>query len=248
LIKTNYRDFIINTINWIYNRNIDDTKIDNLYNDIKTNNINIGWTFHAFYDKSTKQIKILDGQHRREAIKRVLEEDINMTYNNDIIIWLYEIENEEDNEEEIIDIFIKINNNKPIDQTQLPSKRKLDLNKKIRSDIILKSGISSAINATIAHPPRLCPKQIKKMVDEIISKYHYLTNDDILMKIKSMNNKIGIMAIEENVHQLFNKDKLNKKEKEIVAKAHEIKFYLNIKGSIYEDFKWIDYLSNFINL
>ena len=243
LIKMNYRQLIQYTQSWIYNRSLSLEKVNDLYDEISKNSANISWTLYAFYDNSKNEIKLLDGQHRREAIIKYLElNDLNMSNNDDIFIWLYYIENEEINEEEIIELFIKLNKNEPIDFSQIPSKRKMNLFKLIKNEPLFKKAIRQNPNTMVAYSPYISQKQIKNIIDIILNKYPLLSNEDILQKMKEMNNKISIMARIDNVEeQLFNK-KMTKNDKEIIEECFEIKFYLNIKKSIYDNFKWIDEL------
>jgi hypothetical protein len=225
------------TQNWIYNRTLSNQKVDELYEDIKTNTNKNAWTLYAY--RSNNEIKILDGQHRREAIKKYLEtNDTDMTNNDEILIWLYE----ESNEDKIVELFIKLNKNEPIDKIQLPSKRKVKLFNLIISDATFKNAIRANENTNEARSPYISKKQVKNVIDLIINRYPNLTNDEILLKMKEMNSKISMMAIIENAEEQLFRRQLKKKEKEILDECFEIKFYLNIKNSIYDNFKWIEEL------
>lgn len=240
LIKMNFRSLIQYTKNWIYNRSLNFEKIDELYQEIKKNSSKFGWTLHAFFNKSNEDIIILDGQHRREAIKKFIEfDDLDLSNDDEILLWLYDIECEEKNEGDIIDLFKILNNNEPIDFRQLPSKRKIHLSNLIINEF--KSSVRTNVNTIEARSPYISKKQIKNICDIIIEKYPQLSNEEILIKIKEMNKKISIMATIDNVEELFQK-KLNKKDKEIIEECFQLKFYLNIKNSIYDNFKWINEL------
>lgn len=237
LVKCSYRYLIHYTQNWIYNRTLSNQKVDELYEDIKTNTNKNAWTLYAY--RSNNEIKILDGQHRREAIKKYLEtNDTDMTNNDEILIWLYE----ESNEDKIVELFIKLNKNEPIDKIQLPSKRKVKLFNLIISDATFKNAIRANENTNEARSPYISKKQVKNVIDLIINRYPNLTNDEILLKMKEMNSKISMMAIIENAEEQLFRRQLKKKEKEILDECFEIKFYLNIKNSIYDNFKWIEEL------
>jgi hypothetical protein len=243
LIKVNYRWLNHYTKNWLYNRSISSVKVDELYEEIKTNSNKICWTLHAFFNKSNNDVIILDGQHRREAIKKYLElNDHDLSNEDDILIWLYDIEDEETNEEYLIDLFIKLNNNEPIDRGILPSKRKINLFNLIINEPCFKKGVRPSETTNEARSPYISKKQVKNMIDLIINKYPQLSNEEILIKMKEMNKKISNMATIENIEEQLFKRKLNKKEKEIIDECFELKFYLNIKNSIYDNFKWIDEL------
>jgi hypothetical protein len=60
LVKMSYRNFMIYTSNWIYNRNINEERVNSIYENIK-NNIEIGWILEGYEDKITNNIKILNG-------------------------------------------------------------------------------------------------------------------------------------------------------------------------------------------
>ncbi len=245
LIKTTYREFIMNSCNWIHNRKIDENKVNLFLRELTNNSIKIGWTFHSFLDKSTGEIKLLDGQHRREAIKKFLEiSDIDMSNNDEITLWVYEIENELSCEEEIINLFITINNNEPIDETMLPSRRKMNLWRMICNNQVLKSGITKNMNTIKSRAPFISPKEVKTIIDKLLARTHLnqLEDDEIIEKLKEINNKISLMAGNENLPQLFNRERITKKERDIIEEARKIKFFLKIPGSIYEDFKWIELL------
>lgn len=243
LIKVNYRWLNHYTKNWLYNRSLSNEKVDELYEEIKTNSNKLCWNLHAFFNKSNNEVIILDGQHRREAIKKYLElNDNDMSNEDEILIWLYDIEDEETNEEYLIDLFIKLNNNEPIDRRILPSKRKINLFNLIINDSCFKKAIRQNENTNEARSPYISKKQVKNIIDIIINKIPLLNNEEILIKMKEINKKISNMATIENIEEQLFKRKLNKKEKEIIDECFEIKFYLNIKNSIYDNFKWIDEL------
>ena len=243
LIKVNYRWLNHYTQNWIYNRSLSREKVDELYEEIKTNSNKLCWTLHAFFNKSNNEVIILDGQHRREAIKKYLElNDNDMSNEDEILIWLYDIEDEETNELDIINLFIKLNNNEPIDKKNLPSIRKINLFNLIIKEPCFEKAIRSSKTTIEARSPYISKKQVKNIVDLIINKFPQLSNEEILIKIKEMNKKISNKATIENIEEQLFKRKLNKKEKEIIDECFELKFYLNIKNSIYDNFKWIDEL------
>ena len=243
LIKTSFNNLNNYIYNWIYNRRICPNKIQELYDELITNSNRIGWTLHAYRNLANGDIKLLDGQHRKEAIKKFLEiNDKDFSNTDEITIWVYDIDNEELNEDEIIELFKKINSNEPIETCQLPSKRKMELLKMIRKEEYFKYGIRTNPNTLQSKSPYISLKQLNDIINLIITHHPQLSNEEILIRMKDMNNRIRMMATNENVEEQLFKRKLNKKEKEIIEECREIKFYLNIKGSIYDNFKWINEL------
>lgn len=247
LIKLTFRQLMNFTSNWIYNRTIDYNKVNELLKELEksTDYYKVGWILHAFKDKSTNSIKLLDGQHRREAIKLYIEKyDVNMDDNNEIIMWLYTFENEIDNEIEIIELFKLINNNKPFDENELPSKRKIELIKLLKSHSKLKNGIKCDPRRNTAHSPYIHIKEFKGIIDRILQRYDYLTNEEIINRLQYINHKISLLTTEEKWKNLFGKKEMTDKRLEIIDKCHIIGFYLHIKDSIYDYNEWIKYFND----
>jgi len=241
LIKMTYNNLNNYIYNWIYNRRICSKKVQDLYNELTLNSNKIGWTLQGYRNLANGEIKLLDGQHRKEAIKMFLQmNDMDITNKDEITMWIYDIENEDLNEDEIIELFKKINSNEPIEANQLPSKRKIELSKMIRKEECFKLGIKNNPNTIKSHSPYISLNQLNDIINKIINKYYELSNEEILNKLKNKNNMIRMMATNENVEDELFQRKLNKKEKEIIEECRQIKFYLNIKGSIYDNFKWIE--------
>ena len=120
--------------------------------------------------------------------------------------------------------------------------RKINLINLIINEPCFKKAIRTNENINEARSPYISKKQVKNIVDTILNKFPSLTNEEILIKMKEMNKKISDMATIDNIEEQLFKRKLNKKEKEIIDECFELKFYLNIKNSIYDNFKWIDEL------
>ena len=81
---------------------------------------------------------LIDGQHRYEAIKLYLEkDDIQMECNKFVYVNAIKIDNIEKDNEYIIDLFKKINNNKPLTDEDVPSFRITNLIADICKDKIL---------------------------------------------------------------------------------------------------------------
>lgn len=243
LVKMSFRNLLLYTDNWIYNRDINLERVEEIYKSIKDNSM-CGWTLHAFEDDK-KNIRLLDGQHRYEAIKRYLSEyDIYNTCNYELTIWIYMIENEESHEDKLIDLFKIINSNKQINEYELPSKRKIELTKIISSDSILSKGIKNDSKTSTSYQPYIHLKEVKVIIDKILKDFPELSNDEILINIKNINNRIRYLATEANFKLLFGKKEKNMKRLLLLHKCHEINFYLNIRESCYNRDIWIKFVKN----
>jgi hypothetical protein len=242
LVKMSFRNFMIYTENWIYNRDINEDRVNSIYEAIK-NNTNIGWTLHAFENSNKTSIKILDGQHRGEAIRRYLRDyDTYMDCNKEITLWIYQIDNEENDEEKLIELFTKINTNIQVNEFELPSKRKIELIKLLKLNPIISKGIRLDPKSTIAHQPYIHIKEFKVLLDVILKDNYDMTNEEIINNIININNRIRYLT--SDICKLFGKKQLNEKRLLIIDKCHNIDFYLNIKESIYNKEIWVKFIRN----
>ena len=84
--SSDVRDFIPNIKLWSSQRSINFKHVEELIKCLKIKNHFIG-TFKVIRDKENN-IRLIDGQHRFEAIKKIMEND--SSFNMNIIIELYE--------------------------------------------------------------------------------------------------------------------------------------------------------------
>lgn len=249
LVEMSYRDIMNNTSNWIYNREIEYDRVNNIYDNIKENN-SIGWTLDAFVDKSITNddkinIKIINGQHRVEAIRTYLSKHDNYMYcNRSVLVWLYFIENEDENPDEVIEIFKKVNSSYQLKECQFPSKIKIEICNQIIIHPILKEGIKTDSKTNIAHQPYIHIKELKEIIDKIIENNSEMTINEIIDGIVKINNRISCICNENSFEKLFGKKQITDKRLKHMNKANEIKFYLNIKESIYSKDIWYNYIKN----
>jgi len=244
LVKMSYRNFMIYTSNWIYNRNINEERVNSIYENIK-NNIEIGWILEGYEDKITNNIKILNGQHRGEAIKKYLREfDDFFVCNKDILIWIYEIENEEKQEDYIINLFKLLNSSIQINEYELPCKRKIELIKDVKQNNILNKGIKDDPKTNSSHQPYIHIKELKVIFDMILRENYNLSNSEIINNLVKINNIIGCICNKNSLDKLFGKKIITDKRLNIINKCNDIKFYLNIKESNYNKEIWINYINN----
>ena len=75
LIKIDYNSLIQYVKHWVYNREIITSVVDKLYESINEDN-NIIWILTAVKERNNEELYLIDGQHRFEAIKKKLTEDI----------------------------------------------------------------------------------------------------------------------------------------------------------------------------
>lgn len=222
LIKISYRLLIQKIKHWSYNRELIPTKINELYESIDDNNI--VWIFTAIKERSNNDLYLIDGQHRFEAIKRKINEDVNMLLHNKYIyINIYIINNIDTDYEYIIDLFNKINNNAPFNIPDFPSKNILKIINSICNDPILSKGLKKNDKTHTSYQPYIHTKHLKQLLTDYNDYIKDIDINDLIYNLKLINNKLSLKTFEE---LYYNKNDDNKNK---WIKASKINFFLGLK-------------------
>jgi hypothetical protein len=223
MIKMDYRSLNQSIGSWSYNREIKPEIVQNLFENIQDNSNNIIWILTAVKERTSNTIFLIDGQHRYEAIKKLMQNDVDFNEERFVYIQVYLINNIEDDDEYIIDLFIKINNHAEFNIPDFPSRRNIKIVKKIIKDKILKNGISTNERTNSAHQPRIHKKTLHTKFNQYNSYIKDIDEEIILQNFKIINNYISLKSYAE----IFdNQEETNKK---IWEKAKEYKFYLGFR-------------------
>lgn len=243
LYKIDFRTLITIIGHWSYNRPLKKEHINDLYKNIKNNNIS--WVFSAVKEKDNDNIYLIDGQHRLEAIKKIIDEDIDMKINKYLYVNIYSVDNIDEDFEYIKELFIKINFNSPLENFQFPSSFSAKLIKEIIKDPVLSKGISTNPKTHSAHQPMIH----KKTLNEILNISHSIIKDIdinlIITNLKIANNRLSIMTFDDIY---FNCNKTDiEKNKNNWNKAKEIGFFLGLKDCNLK-YKLINIINNIKNI
>ena len=120
-----------------------------------------------------------------------------------VIMWIYTFENDE--QEEVIELFKNINSNTNIDDIYLPSTRKIKLLKLIKENDNLKNGIKYDERRNTSYPPHIHIKELKNIIDIIIKNYgKNYTDEQIINRLVDINTKIWDLTNEEFNNLLSN--------------------------------------------
>jgi len=228
MIKIDYRSLNQTVDIWTYNREIKPDVVEQLFEYIQDKSNNIVWTLTAIKERKSNRLFLIDGQHRYEAIKKIMQNDIDFKEERFVFIQVYLINNIEEDEEYIVDLFVKINNHAPLNIPDFPSERNIKLIKKIIEDKILKNGIITNEKTQKANQPRIHKKTLHTKFNEYNDYNKDLTDETIIQNLKIINNYIGLKSYEE----IFKNEKEAEKDKNKNAweKAKELKFYLGFRN------------------
>jgi hypothetical protein len=229
LIKIDYNSLIQHVNHWSYNRELIDSVVDNLYDSININN-NIIWVLTAVKERTTNELYLIDGQHRFEAIKRKMTEDIDFRINKFLYINIYYVNNFNDDDEYIIDLITKINNTAPFNIPDFPSRRNIKIINKMIKDPIFKKGISTNDKTNSSKQPNIHRKTLHSKFNELNNYIKEIDEDIIIENLKKINKYIGLKGFKE----IYSKEEQTKQINiNAWEKANEIKFYLGFKNSKY---------------
>jgi len=243
IISLDFDELINNTTPWCFNRKINDAKVDELYNEL-CDSYNIPYILHAIYDKNYVnddiKILILDGQHRLEAVKKYLNQSKNP---KKYYVWIciYEIDDSETiNTDMVIELFRKINNNRVIEEDEVPDTFIINLINKLCTIASYKKCINTNENTSTCHSPNIHKKELNRIFNE---NKKYIKNgnklDDIIANIIIINNKIASKRYDD-LYDVKNR----MTEKNRYEKAVSKNFFLNLKNSFYSPNIWIKYINN----
>ena len=229
LIKIDYNSLIQFVKNWSYNREVINTVVDNLYESITDDN-NIIWVLTAVKERANEELYLIDGQHRYEAIKRKLIEDIDFKIDKYLYINVYYVDNIDTDDEYIIDLITKINNTAPFNIPDFPSRRIIRLINKMIKDPILKKGISIDNKTITSHQPKIHRKTLHSKLNELNIYIKDIEDEVIIENFKLINRYIGLKSFND-IYK--NEEQQKQSNKNAWEKANSIKFYLGLKYTIY---------------
>ena len=242
MIKITGKELIHYVKNWCFNRTSDDDKIQELY-DIKKNStavIEPTWIFTLIYDEMSDnfdKLYMIDGQHRREVIKRLLVD--NPDSKEQYYCIVYNINYcETENQNLAIDLFKKINNNKPLSIPDIPDMYICDIVYNIINNNILNPNKSIKIKKenNKANNPYIHKKELFNLLNNNMDKIKMLSKDKFIENLTIIRNKLCFKEFKD----LY---KLNDDNKKKYDTAKKIDFWLNLKTSKYPPEEWIKYIT-----
>ena len=241
LIRIPLRSLVQEIEDWDENRVLDEDKVNEIVSSYKKRDIALITSLFrcAVYPNGYKVL--LDGHHRKEAAKEFLKDFINFDENIDVFVVMHNKINDEDNDD-IYDLHIKSNLATPLSDWQIPTTKRSDLIKAFRNDSILKNGLSTTPNAKKAHQPKISLNELAELAGKIIIKYSDMPVELIIHYIKQINKLLSLAFTRDNLSNITLRG--HKIKSEIIDKAHELKFYLNIRDSKVNKDVWVHFISN----
>jgi len=251
LIKLNAKEFAVECDPWVYNRNIYPEKVEELKEqfkvfDKKTSPI---WTVSLVFDKYTpkpkdstkKYLKILDGQHRWQAVIELLFNN-QIDPNYEIFATCYFIDYCDNKNTNITtELFKKINNNTPLSMDDIPDTRIQELVDKIILDKELnpnKEGIKVGNTQNTAREPAIHKKELFNILNVHSKSFSHLSQDEIIVNLRLIKNRIMLKDLKDIYHK-------SERNEERYIKAKSVDFWLGLKSSKkFSPEQWVLFISN----
>jgi hypothetical protein len=261
LIKITLRELIQYVGNWTYNRDIDADKVNELkeqyiskncndYFNIMDNDndadISPAWIISIVYDKEATgahKLFVIDGQHRREVIRQLLEEG-KMQDTIEILCIMYSIDNcYKENKKMTLELFKKINNNLQLKDTDFPKILALQLVEAIAKDKELVSDSRKIIRndgnnqGGVAYEPLIHERELFALFNTNYPLIENLSCEEIIANLKIIKQRICFKDFE----NIYTNTQQNIKR---YAKARKYDFWLNLKSSARcKPSEWIKYIA-----
>ena len=261
LIKITARELIQYAGNWIYNREIDKDKVKELKEQYLSNNsndyfnimdndndadISPAWIISVVYDKEATgahKLFVIDGQHRREVIRQLLEEG-KIQDTMEIICIMYSIDNcYGENKKMTLELFKKINNNLQLKDSDIPKILVNQIVEGIVDDNELVSDKRKLIRNDVNNPcgvaqePRINKREL---IDIFKNNYHLIENlssEEVIANLKIILLRIRYKDFE----NIYTNTPDNQKRYKM---ARDNDFWLNLKSSPNcNPSEWIKYIA-----
>ena len=263
LIKIGFRELLAYASPIVFNRELEQTKIDELYTSI-ADGYAIPFTIDAIYDKKSKIdekiIKIINGNHRHGAIQKYItahDKYFNCDYK--VYVWIYAVDEcETTNVKQSIELYSKINNHLPFKEPIIVDINVMEfLNKLCRQKRF--KGLILSNQCETSRQPRINKKELfnllntnKDILENFLSKYsvnknNLIITDDILSQFIENFNEINHLLSLKGINSLYSDTQLSQ-NRTYYEQAVEIGFFLNLKKSLYPKERWIKYLCNPVDI
>lgn len=231
--------------NLYFNRKINDQKVNELFEILVMGKYQLPWNCHILVDKFSGRKQIIDGQHRYEAICRYLEKcDKTLIKGLYIYTWEYEVNDMKNriDEKYALDIYMKLNNNTPLTDDDMPKNKIVELMEVLRVQPIIRNGIGYDNKHKTCHAPKIHEKELF----ELLNKHDYLIKDMAIEQIISNIYRINVILSMKTKEALYKNKNciIGIKEQRVYDKAKELSFYLGIKDCMYAPTYWVKYITN----
>lgn len=224
---------------WCFNRTLDQVHKNRIKDDLlQQTHPHLMGTIQVVRDLK-HNCRVVNGQHRIKAIEEIIREDVDMTFQMNMMFEVYDLPLEDiddiddDNHHDIEKLFMTANaslNFRPDDDHDLFCKK---IVMAMLQDPLLKKGLVDKTTGTVLRP-RLLVKELYENFKKHLPPNHKMTIEGIITRVKQINVQLSTMP---NI-KLFGRNNPAEAKLRQREKAKELGFYLNL-NSRYPPEIWI---------
>lgn len=233
---TRISKLIPNVSSWAYNRSIDEAHCKRIQEELLTMKYPhlIGSFKIAKSSDEAQPMKLLDGHHRKSALENILK--IHPEFDMEVEVDVYYVNDVENCDKELREIFIRANNNRNVSIMDVPSIIAVEVIDKM---IAKWPNNIKTDDSKGAIKPNVTKRELYKYIKDALEKERFTGMDavQIFNKIEAMNNKLRLMPMKE----LFGRSNPSQKKLNSHEKALKHGFFLNLDCE-YPIEKWLQML------
>lgn len=209
---------------WAFNRKLDDEHVQSLYNAILQHKAGHFMGTIKMIKDDNNVFKVIDGQHRLQALKTYYDNHVNNPLHISIYVEIYHLHSLDD--EIVFELFKIANNNLNVKAEDHVNMFFVDLVNALMRDSELCQGIIDKNDGKVNKPCMSKKEVYEKLKYNMKLQDVQLPIDEVVNRIKRINNAIGRIIINTNI-TVNNARAINKH------------FYLNLKSQMYCPERWI---------
>lgn len=221
--------------NWSFNRCVRNHHVQSIYKDLKNMCHPHLLGSIKIVRNPEKEHRIIDGQHRLLAIRQILEEDEAMTWNMDVVVEMYDVDDIQYGNQ-VFDLYIKANKNMNMDPEDSLDMEIITIVNALCQDKILSAGIVDKQDGSV-YRPRISKKDLYEQFKNHYKPSEKMKTEHIVHKIKEINRKLGLMS-----HRNMFGERSVQRVSHQKKKADDLKFFLNMAESKYPPKIWIPFI------
>lgn len=217
---------------WCYNRMVREDHVQRLYDELRSmKHPHLMGSIKVVSDTNSKELRVIDGQHRLLAMGKILMEDIGFQWDSTVFLEVYYVSSIQD-VNSVKMLFEKANANLNVVENDIPKMEIVEIIEAMYKDPILNPERPKGVRNIVDHDKRVYrPRITKKSLKDAFDAYFHppdpqsWTPERVVLRVRQINHSLSMRS----VHDLFGSSgDLSWRR---LKAAHDIRFYLNMESN-----------------